>query len=356
MQRTCTIYHNTEAMIGHEPPSSLKFMECPERILAIERALKGSGVWALCKNVLVENPVLRPALVEEYGEKEIHDIESKIPSSEKPVVDKHDGDIYWSKQTLRASSIAVAATIRAVDDVLDGKSDTAFCSVRPPGHHCFDIPTGFCVFNNVVFGARQALKRGKKVAIIDWDYHFGDGTARALLNEENVMFVSLHAANSRHGGPTYPPNVFQLKDDNLAKVTFGRMFNVQWDLDNADDAACKYAFDHLIIPRLKLFAPDLILISAGFDAARGDTLAGMDLSVQSFGFMASTLSSLGIPTVAVLEGGYNPTLLGICAVNTVDGLLGMDDFLPSQWTTPYPRDEHKNVVDRAVRYISYLRG
>lgn len=370
--RSCNLYYNTDAMIQHVPPMPEFYMECPERIVAIEGALKGQShkqtmnrlhvnykegkasllssipvkegsTWTRCKEVhKVEEGLSRDELIREYGKAAVNRWERCLGSGQ----NLGSGDIYWSHQTLRAASVAAAASKKAVEDVLSGKADTAFAIVRPPGHHCFQTPAGFCILNNIVLAAKTALEKGcPRVAIIDWDYHFGDGTARTFLRDPRVMFVSLHCEKDHYGNKTYPRNTSDnLKGDGLALRTKGRMFNVQWPSDNADDAAYTYVFQHLICPKVREFAPGLILISAGFDAVKGDVLAGMELTPFVFGSLASQIANLGIPTVAVLEGGYDPHLLGMSVNETVRGLLGDPSSTLSK--IPEPSEEHKIVVDK----------
>jgi histone deacetylase 6 len=265
-------------------------------------------------------------------------------------MDELSGDIYWSKDTMTAVRIAAAASRDAVSTVLnaaaDGKIEHAFAIVRPPGHHCFNTPSGFCVANNVVLAARVALAAGKRVAILDWDYHFGDGTAQEFLETPSVAFCSLHCARDRHGDSTYPRS--PIKGDALAKQTKGRMFNIMWDADDADSAAYIASIEHIIVPAFLKFAPDILLISAGFDALKGDTLAGMNVSPYAFYEMTLRLQWLRIPIVAVLEGGYDLTLLGRGVRSTIDGLhADVDDF--TLGGTPAP--QHAAVIESVEKTL-----
>jgi acetoin utilization deacetylase AcuC-like enzyme len=326
-------------MVQHVPPRAA-FSEKPDRIVGIEGRLKGysfqeacsgdvwdmparpGSVWKSCKNVLVNEPLSREEIVAEYGEAEVSRWIAALPQEgENPKWDTKNGDIYWSSGSLYAAGIAANAAVQATRDVLQGLNQTAFCIVRPPGHHCFQTPEGFCILNNVVLAAKEALSQGKKVAIVDWDYHFGDGTAKAFLRNEDVMFVSLHAKYSRYGDETYPRNTWDnLKGSGLCKKTQGRMFNVLWVLDDADDSAYTYAFQKVILPALQTFNPDIVFISAGFDAVKGDALAGMYVSPKQFAYMSACIADLGVPTIAVLEGGYDPELLAECTEFTIKGL------------------------------------
>jgi len=376
--RSCTLYHNTEVMIGHFPPSA--YAESPERIIAIESMLKGipyeeieklyrktrsglvtlhreipvmhDSLWARCDSVHVtaDESSFR-AIEATYGKKMLQYIQDSIPESGTDI-DSADPDLYWSTGSMTAATTAVAAALRATQDVLDGKTETAFAIVRPPGHHCYDMPAGFCVFNNVLIAAKLAIDAGKRVAIVDWDYHFGDGTARALLGEESSMFVSLHCQKTRDGLTTYPRNTADdLKGDGLAVRTNGRCFNVQWNMDDANNAAYCDAFSTLIVPAIKKFGADIVFVSAGYDAVRGDDLAGMELSTGAFGYMASALAAIGKPVVAVLEGGYNPRLLAESVCETVLGLRGEEPYNRPCWLTIPLFKEHKEVIERVKEVL-----
>lgn len=347
--------------------------ERPERIVAIEAALKShsvrqtlqtfakddsravpmdakkGSVWERCSVVEVRDPLPDALIQKEYGPAFVRRANYMLPDEdEAPRMDPTSSDIYWSHGTWRAAGIAAAAAVEATRKAM-AEGGHAFCIIRPPGHHCFDVPSGFCLMNNVVLAAKEVLAAGKRVAIVDWDYHFGDGTAKALLNEPSAMFVSFHAEKTADGHPTYPANNRRdIKGDGLCKMTHGRSYNVQWGIDDADDAAMAYAFDHLLVPTLQTFRPDVLLISAGFDAVKGDALAGMEISPTAFGFMAQRLCGLGIPVVAVLEGGYDTLLLAQCVEHTVRGMLGDADFAWSAWKHGDVQAVHKSVVEDVV--------
>lgn len=312
------LFHNSVAMSKHvSPPGGPP--ERAARLTGIETALEKTGIGALCIERVVDHVYPRASFVAEYGEAVVSAWEASVSKAGAfPIFDDECGDIYWSAGSLEAVGIAAQAAVSAVETAL-AESAHAFAVVRPPGHHCFDLPAGFCIANNVVLAARAALAAGKRVAIIDWDYHFGDGTAQALLKEPAAMFVSLHCEQARRRGPTYPQH--PLKGDALLSRTKGRCFNIMWDYDDADDAAYAYAFDRVILPALHKHKPDVILVSAGYDALKGDMLAGMKLTPPLFHDLAAALKTVGVPVVCVLEGGYSPDLLGAGVCETLRGLL-----------------------------------
>lgn len=357
-------------MIQHIPPE-MDHAESPERIVAIEGMLKGhsytksvrfvevnhelgfaslhpirdqaNSLWSRCTTKLTRRLLDNDTMIAEYGEKNVEDWKSIIANIGKTSIE--EGDNYWTSQTLIVARLAAQSAIQAARDILSGETQNAFCLIRPPGHHCFQTASGFCIMNNVVLAAKEFLNVGKRVAIIDWDYHFGDGTAKRFATNENVMFVSLHAKKTQTGLPTYPPNDgYDLKGDGLANYTKGRMWNIQWETDDADDVAWQHAFESNILPRIQTWSPDVILISAGYDAVKGDDLAGMEVSPTQFHRCTSLLLTLGLPLLAVLEGGYNPQLLGECVMATVRGMLG--DPVSFQ-NNPILKPQHRLVIEKA---------
>lgn len=346
---TVHYFHNPVAMSKHIAPSG--FPERPTRLVGIEFAME--DLRGRCVTHIQTNPVDRDVLVREYGSAEVQRWEAASAAAGDYVdMDDRSGDVYWSRGTMEAVRIAAGAARAAVGVVLDaaaeGRVENAFAAVRPPGHHCFDAPAGFCIANNVVLAARAALARGKRVAIVDWDYHFGDGTAFVLQEEAGVAFCSLHCERDRRGSMTYPlppPPRHALKGAELARVTRGRMFNIMWDRDDADNAAYIVAFERVVVPAFRKFAPDIVLVSAGYDAIKGDALAGMEMSPSVFYELTAALKTLGVPIVCVLEGGYDPGLLGAGVRATVDGLLSpCGDMATLGAGSPAP--QHARVIDK----------
>ncbi len=202
-----------------------------------------------------------------------------------------DPDTVISKDSFDAALFSAGAVIKGIDLVLKGDAGNVFCMVRPPGHHARPSQAmGFCIFNNIAIGARYIQrKRGlKRVAIIDWDVHHGNGTEEIFYNDQSVFYISLH----QH--PHYPGTGQSSSPFNL---------NIPMSEGSGDKEYIK-AFKQAIIPKLKDFNPEFILISAGFDGHKDDPLSSIKLTEPGYYEMTCLIKDIA-PIVSVLEGGYN---------------------------------------------------
>ena len=229
-----------------------------------------------------------------------------------------DPDTVASEGSYRAALHAAGGAVELVDMLLDGRASTAFSMHRPPGHHA--LPTramGFCLFNNVAIAARHALSaRGlSRVLIFDWDVHHGNGTNDIFHATDEVLFISIHES------PLYPGTgpAGDVGSD------AGRGYTVNLPVSaGADDALYESLVDHVVVPLAQMFEPQLVLISAGFDAHREDPLATCALTEAGFAEMARSVSrccaGLGVPLGAVLEGGYALAALARSVAATLEVL------------------------------------
>jgi acetoin utilization deacetylase AcuC-like enzyme len=228
-----------------------------------------------------------------------------------------DPDTFLSPGTITAARRAAGAVVRAVDMVMAGEVRNAFCAVRPPGHHAETArPMGFCVFGNVVIGARHALEAHglQRVAIFDFDVHHGNGTQDLVWNDARILFASSHQA------PLYPGT--GAPDERGAH---GQVLNVPLRA-GADGAAFRAAFEAEVVPAIEAHAPEMIFVSAGFDAHARDPLANLNLVESDYAWVTGRLCDLahahaGGRLVSTLEGGYDLRALAASVAAHVQVLM-----------------------------------
>jgi len=229
-----------------------------------------------------------------------------------------DADTYLSRDSYEVACHAVGAAIDAARCVASGAADGAVCLVRPPGHHADPSRgMGFCIFNSVGVAARVALEAGwaQRVAVIDTDVHHGNGTQAMLWGEPQALYVSVHqwglypltGPAQEVGGPGAE----------------GANVNVPLPR-GAGDADYLAVITRVVVPVLSRFQPDLVLVSAGYDAAAADPLGGARVTPQGFAAMARALRGVAPRPVLCLEGGYDPPALKACLVAQTRTWAGRD--------------------------------
>ena len=210
-------------------------------------------------------------------------------------------DTVMSPDSLGAATRAAGAGCAAVDAVLNGEARNAFCAVRPPGHHAAKNNTmGFCIFNNIAVGIEQARQvHGlERIAVVDFDVHHGNGTEVIFRNDPNIMVASIHQALTfPNSGARCDVGVGNIINVPVARNTTARDF--------------RRAFEDEIVPRVIDFAPELLFVSAGFDAHLRDPLGDQRLATDDFGWLTERLMAIaerccGGKLVSALEGGYDP--------------------------------------------------
>ena len=274
--------------------------ECVDRLRAIIAALEAEEFHDL---VRVEAPLAEDEhLLRVHPQRHIDRIEADRPERSFAAL---DADTFMSPGSLAAARRAAGAVVRAVDMVVAGEVANAFCAVRPPGHHAeAETPMGFCLFGSVAVGAMHALEAHglERVAVVDFDVHHGNGTQALLWNEPRVLFASTQQM------PLYPGSGHPRE-----KGAHGQIVNVPLP-PGAGGAEFRAAMEERILPAIDAHAPELILVSAGFDAHARDPLANLNLREADFAWATRALCRLAERhargrVVSTLEGGYDLTAL-----------------------------------------------
>jgi acetoin utilization deacetylase AcuC-like enzyme len=231
-----------------------------------------------------------------------------------------DPDTAMSPGTLGAAFLAAGGALAAVDAILAGQIDNAFCAVRPPGHHAErSRAMGFCFFNNIAIAARYLQRKHgiERVLIVDWDVHHGNGTQHSFYDDPSILFFSTHQY------PHYPGT--GLASERGEGVAEGLTINVPLS-PGLGDAEYRQIFEHVLVPAADKFKPEFVLISAGFDAHRNDPLAGMGLTEEGYATLTRIVAGIARRhsrgrIVSCLEGGYDLTALAASVERHLMALL-----------------------------------
>ena len=286
--------------------------EQPDRMRAIADALAAPAFGALKREAAPEADLA--AIERRHPKAYIEMVRAAIPSQHHQ---RLDPDTVVSRGSWEAALRAVGGALRAVDAVVGGEAKNAFCASRPPGHHAEPARAmGFCLFNNVAVAALHARARhgAERVAVVDFDVHHGNGTQAAFWTQKDLFYASTHQM------PLFPGT------GELGETGVGNIFNVP--LKAGDDGdEFRDAFLSRILPGLHNFGPDLIIVSAGFDAHRMDPLAQLGLVEPDFAWVTEKLMDqaekhCGGKLVATLEGGYDLEALASSTAIHVQTLMG----------------------------------
>jgi len=293
-----TLFYTHPVCIEHDPGSY--HPECPDRLRAILDGLEDEEFQFLHRHEAPEIDMKRVELVHKPDYVEL--IMDNVPKSGLVSLDP---DTAMSPASGAAARRASGAAVTAVDEVVDGDARNAFCAVRPPGHHAeASRAMGFCLFNNAAIAAyyARAAHGMERVAVVDFDVHHGNGTQHSFENDPGMFYASSHQ------WPCYP-GTGSTSETGVA----GNVVNAPLSPGSGSDKF-RAAYTEIILPALRDFAPELLIISAGFDAHRRDPLAQLSLETADYAWVTRELLDVAADhcdnrVISLLEGGYDLTAL-----------------------------------------------
>ena len=313
--RAAPLYYSHPACLEHDPRAHIPgHPDTPERLLAIERTLAEAGWLGWERRAAPAADAAQLELI--HSARLVRMVEQLSLAGGGAI----DPDTSVGEPSYRAALHAVGGACAMTSALLAREADVGFCAVRPSGHHAEpDRAMGFCLFNNVAVAAELAIRELDlgRVFILDWDVHHGNGTAEAFRGRADVLFASIHQSGIYPGsGP-------------LADVGSGAGEGYTINLPvpaGSEEGLWLSLLEHIVLPAARAFEPQLVLVSAGFDAHRADPLAGCRLESSSFAEIARHVRDLAeqlrVPLGVVLEGGYEPRALAESVRETLTALAG----------------------------------
>ncbi|EGW34429.1 histone deacetylase HDA1 [Spathaspora passalidarum NRRL Y-27907] len=290
-------------------------------------------------------------ILEVHSESHLKFIESTETMTRDQLMEETEkGDsIYVNNDSYFSARLSCGGTIEACKAVIEGRVKNSLAVVRPPGHHAEpDSPGGFCLFSNVAVAAKNLLKTYpesvRKIVIIDWDIHHGNGTQKSFYNDPRVLYISMHRYEN---GRFYPGTKYGNSDQVGEEEGEGFNINIPWRSSGMHDGDYVYAFNKVILPTIIEFDPDLIIVSSGFDAADGDIIGGCHVTPAGYGYMTHMLKGIAKGKLAViLEGGYNLDSISKSALAVAKVLVGEP---PENTISMQPHLDAVEVVDEVIK-------
>ncbi|KAJ3697970.1 hypothetical protein LUZ61_001675 [Rhynchospora tenuis] len=346
-----------DRMCAHATPDGESHPENPERLRSIWRKLQQEGITDRC--VVMEAKEAQDKYIASVHSQThinlIKTISSKELDSRRHKIARKFNSIYFNKGSSESAYLAAGSAVEVTEKVAKGELSCAIALVRPPGHHAeHDEAMGFCLFNNVAIAANYLLNERpelgvKKILIVDWDVHHGNGTQRTFYDDSRVLFFSVHRFDSGSFYPSGGDGAYCMIGEGPGQ---GYNINVPWEHGRCGDADYLAVWDHVLIPVVESFNPDIILVSAGFDAAAGDPLGGCSITPRGYAFLLEKLKRFAQgKLVLLLEGGYNLSSIANSVLACAHVLLGDECYSRKLDTKPFEstwrviqlvRDELKN--------------
>ncbi|KAI3463770.1 hypothetical protein Pfo_020433 [Paulownia fortunei] len=316
------LLHEEVVMKSHPHP------ERPDRLRAIAASLAAAGIFPGRCYPISAREITREELLMVHSLENIEAVEltSHVLSS------YFTPDTYANQYSASSARLAAGLCFDLAAAIYSGSAKNGFALVRPPGHHAgVKQAMGFCLHNNAAIAASAAQIAGaKKVLIIDWDVHHGNGTQEIFEKNKSVLYISLH----RHEGGKFYPGTGSVYEIGTMGAE-GYCVNVPWSRGGVGDNDYVFAFQQVVLPIASEFDPDFTIISAGFDAARGDPLGCCDVTPTGYAQMTQMCCDLsGGKLLVILEGGYNLRSISSSAIAVIKVLLGESPRLNVEQPTP----------------------
>ncbi|XP_050554473.1 histone deacetylase 6 isoform X1 [Spodoptera frugiperda] len=353
-------YIYDQAMLKHKNICEPGHVECPERIMRIHERHRDFGLLDRVHQLTARQATDQEILAV-HTETHLNRLKELSSTSLRSLhIQKNAYDsVYFHPDSLESAAVATGCVLQMVDSVLTFECGSGVCVVRPPGHHADEeIPSGFCLLNNAAAAAKYAIDNHglNRVLILDWDVHHGNGTQRITYHDNRILYMSIHRYDN---GLFFPHS----KDANYTAVGAGKgegyNVNVPWNARGMGDVEYMTAFTQVILPIAYAYNPQLVIVSAGFDACVGDPLGGCKVTPECYGRMTQLLRGLaGGRVVLCLEGGYNITSISYCMAMCTKALLGdpiyyhYDPKTPCSWSAI---DSIRDVIDTHKKYWKCLK-
>ena len=328
--------------------------ERPSRISAIHRSLQQAGLLSRCQVLGNEEelPSIHDLLQDVHLPAYLKRLEKLQNCTCQDTLQQEAlqyTSVYLTQDSFREAKRAARTLCHLVQQVLQGRIQHGFAMIRPPGHHAEPgMAGGYCLLNNIAVAAKFAHNTLDKVLIVDWDVHHGNGTQSIFQKDPNVLYISMH----RHSPTFYPYH--SAGGPKFVGVGNGKGYNanIGWTRPDMGNDEYLAAFQHVVLPMAQEFQPQLVLISAGFDAAHGDAFqchVTPDGFAQMTYMLKQSLPNIGI--VAALEGGYVPSVLGECVNRVVETLLEEEEDKEEHDLSPPPFISLDDICPTAAKNI-----